>query len=54
VRRRSGFGRVMHPKNAVGLELGRLSAWHPGSNKGRCARDIELGGMLRIVGQHAW
>jgi D-serine deaminase-like pyridoxal phosphate-dependent protein len=54
-----GFGRVVYPTNAVGWGLGRMSQEHgtlvqTEGETGRCARDLELGEMLRIVGQHAW
>ncbi|RSH80215.1 hypothetical protein EHS25_007225 [Saitozyma podzolica] len=53
-----GFGRVVYPTNAVGWGLGRMSQEHgtlvqAEGETGRCARDLELGEMLRIVGQHA-
>jgi D-serine deaminase-like pyridoxal phosphate-dependent protein len=52
-----GFGRVVWPESAAGWELGRMSQEHGTLTKTEGAVDVKelpLGQVLRIVGQHAW
>lgn len=54
-----GYGWVVEPASAVGWELGRLSQEHgtlvrASGEKGEQVRELQLGEMLRIVGQHSW
>ncbi|KAL8290148.1 hypothetical protein RQP46_003087 [Phenoliferia psychrophenolica] len=52
------YGHVVSPESAVGWELGRLSQEHgtlvrTAGAKGEQVGELELGEVLRIVGQHA-
>ncbi|KAM0746362.1 hypothetical protein T439DRAFT_319020 [Meredithblackwellia eburnea MCA 4105] len=53
-----GYGHVVSPESAVGWELGRVSQEHgtlvrAKGEKGERVRHLELGEVVRIVGQHA-
>jgi D-serine deaminase-like pyridoxal phosphate-dependent protein len=50
-----GFGRVVWPERLSGWDLGRMSQEH-GTLVRRedSAPEVELGELIRIVGQHSW
>ncbi|WVR06754.1 hypothetical protein IAU60_003789 [Kwoniella sp. DSM 27419] len=55
----AGYGRVVWPESARGWDLGRMSQEHgtlvrvPPEGSDDPARELELGELLRIVGQHS-
>lgn len=50
-----GFGRVVWPEEMIGWDLGRMSQEHGTLVRREVdAPEVELGQLLRIVGQHAW